>query len=401
MRRIRMMNFVIWIARGIPMAVDYDEIIQRARSIGPALALNANACESARQVLPESIHLMVEAGLFRILQPSRVCGYEMSLRAFADTVTIISEACASSGWVLGVVGAHHWCMGAFPEAAQEEIFGGRQDALIAGTLSWQGVATSVDGGYRVSGRWQFGSGVDHSHWVMLGCADAETRAPLVHVVVPRADIEVDDTWHVMGMRGTGSKDVVARDLFVPAHRTIDTRSFFMGRSPHVSAHPTNLYRLPADSILGVLGPTSLLGMAKAALRTFVNRTRERRVVVTGARKSEHVPTQIRLAESAGEIQCAELLLHDGLIECERIIADLKYSAEQRTRIKWQGAYATELCRRAVGRLFAGSGAHSIYDESEMQVAFRNINVAANHASLDFDISAEQYGREVLGVKRSG
>jgi alkylation response protein AidB-like acyl-CoA dehydrogenase len=236
---------------------------------------------------------------------------------------------------------------------------------------------------------------------MLGCADPETRAPLVHVVVPRADIEIDDTWHVMGMSGTGSKDVITRDIFVPAHRTIDTRSFFMGRSPHVSRHPTNLYRLPADSILGVLGPTSLLGMSKAALRTFVNRTRERRVVVTGARKSEHVPTQIRLAESAGEIQCADLLLHDGLLECERIIADPAYTAEQRTRIKWQGAYATELCRRAVGRLFAGSGAHSIYNESEMQVAFRNINVAANHASLDFDISAEQYGREVLGVKRSG
>lgn len=382
------------------MPVDYDEIIERARSIAPALALKANGCEAARQVLPESLQLMVEAGLFRILQPSRVHGYEMSLRAFADTVTIVSEACASSGWVLGVVGAHHWCMGAFPGAAQEEIFGGRQDSLIAGTLSWQGSAALVDEGYRVSGRWQFGSGVDHSHWVMLGCADPETRAPLVHVVVPRADIEVDDTWHVMGMRGTGSKDVVARDIFVPAYRTIDTRSFFMGRSPHVSGHPTNLYRLPADSILGVLGPTSLLGMARAALRIFVDRTRERRVVVTGARKSEHVPTQIRLAESAGEIQCADLLLHDGLLECERIMADAKYIAEQRTRIKWQGAYATELCRRAVGRLFAGSGAHSIYDESELQVAFRNINVAANHASLDFDISAEQYGREVLGVKRS-
>ena len=332
------------------MTVDYDEIMRRATAIAPKLALNANGCEEARQVLPESIQLMVEAGLFRILQPSRVHGYELSLETFADTVTIISEACASSGWVLGVVGAHHWCMGAFPEAAQEEIFGDGKDGLIAGTLSWQGSATPVDGGYRVGGRWQFGSGVDHSQWVILGCADAETHAPRVHVVVPRADVEVDDTWHVMGMRGTGSKDLIARDIFVPAHRTIDTRSFFLGQSPHVSQHPTNLYRLPADSILGVLGPTALLGIAKSALRTFVNRTRERRVIVAGARKSEHVPTQMRLAKAAGEIQCADLLLHDGLRECERIIANPNYTAEQRTRIKWQGAYATELCRRAVGRL---------------------------------------------------
>jgi alkylation response protein AidB-like acyl-CoA dehydrogenase len=382
------------------MAVDHDEIIRRATEIAPKLALNANECEAARRVNPESIRLMVEAGLFRILQPSRVHGYELSLETFADTVTILSEACASSGWVLGVVGAHHWCMGAFPEAAQEEIFGDNRDAFIAGTLSWQGNATPVDGGYRVTGRWQFGSGVDHSNWVMLGCANAETHAPLVHLVVPRTDIEVDDTWHVMGMRGTGSKDVVARDIFVPAHRTIDTRSFFIGKSPHVANHPTNLYRLPAEAILGVLGPTALLGIAKAALRIFTERTRERRVIVTGTLKSEHVPTQMRLAEAAGEVKCADLLIHDGLRECDRIMADARYTSEQRTRIKWQGAYATELCRRAVGRLFAGSGAHTIYNESEMQVAFRNINVAANHASLDFDISAEQYGRELLGVKRS-
>ena len=275
-----------------------------------------------------------------------------------------------------------------------------RDAFIAGTLSWQGNATPVDGGYRVTGRWQFGSGVDHSNWVMLGCANPETHAPLVHVVVPRTDIEIDDTWQVMGMRGTGSKDVVARDVFVPAHRTIDTRTFFTGKSPHVTNHPTNLYRLPAEAILGVLGPTSLLGIAKAALRTFTERTRERRVIVTGTRKSEYVPTQMRVAEAAGEVKCADLLIHDGLRECDRIMADGSYTSDQRTRIKWQGAYATELCRRAAGRLFAGSGAHTIYNESEMQVAFRNINVAANHASLDFDISAEQYGRELLGVKRS-
>ena len=96
------------------MTVDYDEIMRRATAIAPKLALNANGCEEARQVLPESIQLMVETGLFRILQPSRVHGYELSLETFADTVTIISEACASSGWVLGVVGAHHWCMGGIP-----------------------------------------------------------------------------------------------------------------------------------------------------------------------------------------------------------------------------------------------------------------------------------------------
>jgi 3-hydroxy-9,10-secoandrosta-1,3,5(10)-triene-9,17-dione monooxygenase len=377
--------------------VDYPEIMRRVAAIAPRLAENAERCDEARQVIPESMALMVEAGLFRIIQPSRVHGYELDFRTFADAVTAVSQACPSSGWVLAVVGTHHWCLGAFPEAAQDEIFGDGQDNIIAGTLSWQGTATPVEGGYRVEGRWQFGSGSDRAQWLMLGCADPATRGPGVHVVVPRGDVELDDTWHVLGFRGTGSKDVVARGVFVPAYRTIDTRKFFLGQSPHIRNHPTNLFLLPAEAILGVLGPAALLGSARLALRKFIEHTGQRRVIVTGARKAEYVPTQIRTAEAAAEIQCADLLMHEGLREVAEILANATSTAEQRARLKWQGAYGSELCRRAVARLFAGAGAHAVYDNNAMQVAFRNINVGAQHASFDFDTSAEQYGRTLLGV----
>ena len=384
------------------MNIDYPEIMRRVAAIAPRLADNAERCDAARQVIPESMALMVEAGLFRIIQPSRVHGYELDFRTFADAVTAVSQACPSSGWVLAVVGTHHWCLGAFPEAVQDEIFGDGQDNIIAGTLSWQGTATPVEGGYRVEGRWQFGSGSDRAQWVMLGCADPATRGPGVHVVVPRGDVELDDTWHVLGFRGTGSKDVVARGVFIPAYRTIDTRKFFLGQSPHIRNHRTNLFLLPAEAILGVLGPAALLGSARLALRKFIEHTGQRRVIVTGARKAEYVPTQIRTAEAAAEIQCADLLMHEGLREVTEILANATSTAEQRARLKWQGAYGSELCRRAVARLFAGAGAHAVYDNNAMQVAFRNINVGAQHASFDFDTSAEQYGRTLLGVgtKRS-
>jgi alkylation response protein AidB-like acyl-CoA dehydrogenase len=380
------------------MKIDYAEIMRRVEAIAPQLAENTQRCDEVRQVVPESIALMVHAGLFRILQPSRVHGYEMDFATFADAATRVSEVCPSSGWVLTVISTHHWCLGAFPEAAQDEIFGDGQDNLIAGTLSWQGTAAAVEGGYRVEGRWQFGSGVDNAHWVMLGCADPATHGPGVHVVVPRGDLEIDDTWRVLGMRGTGSKDVVARGVFVPAYRTIDTRKFFLGQSPHIKNHPTNLYYLPAEAILGVLAPTGLLGSAKFALRKFIEHTQQRRSVLTGARKAEYVPTQIRLAESAAEIESADLLMHEGLRGCAAILESATSTAEQRARLKWLGAYASDLCRRAVARLYAGAGAHAVYDGHPLQIAFRNINVAAQHASFDFDTSAEQYGRMLLGVK---
>ena len=379
--------------------IDYDEIMQRVVTISAKLSERARDCDAARQVVPESMRAMIDAGLFRIVQSAETGGYELSFRALADAVTRLSEACPSSGWVLMVMGAHHWCMGAFPEESQDEVFGNNRDGLVAGTLSWQGSARAVDGGYRIEGRWQFCSGVDHAQWVMLGCASPETRGPSVHVVVPRTEIEIDDTWHVMGLQGTGSKDLVAQNIFVPTHRTIDTRTLFAGASPHALNHATNLYLLSAEAILCASVASALLGSAKFALQTFIDRTKERKVILTGARKAEHGPTQIRLAEAAAEIQSADLLLHRVLGEFDSIVSSgAKFDLEHCASAKWHAAYCAELCRRAVGRLYSGAGAHAVYTPSPLQSAFRNINVGAQHASIDFDTSAELYARERLGMR---
>jgi alkylation response protein AidB-like acyl-CoA dehydrogenase len=203
---------------------------------------------------------------------------------------------------------------------------------------------------------------------------------------------------VMGLQGTGSKDVVAHNIFVPAHRTIDTRILFRGTSPHAANHATNLYRLSAEAMLSVSVATAVLGSAKFALRQFIERTKERRVILTGARKAEHGPTQVRLAEAAAEIHSADLLIHDLLGEFDRLMTTgATFDNQHRVRAKWQAAYAAELCRRAVARMFSGSGAHAVYGQRALQAAFRNVNVGAQHASIDFDSSAELYARMRLGL----
>jgi 3-hydroxy-9,10-secoandrosta-1,3,5(10)-triene-9,17-dione monooxygenase len=379
-----------------------EEIAGRIEAIAPILAANAPACVEARRVVPESMKAMVEAGLFRICQPARVGGYELGLRVQSETITALSQICPSSGWIVMVMGAHHFCLASWPEPAQEEIFGGGRDGLVSGTLAWQGKARAVEGGYRVDGRWQFCSGVDNSNWVILGCGDAEGGGPGVHVVVPREEIVVDDTWHVLGMEGTGSKDVVAKDLFVPAYRAIDTRQLMTGSSPHTLNHQSPVYRVSADSMLSSSVPAAVLGSARFALEKFIERTKERRVIVTGARRAEHGPTQLRLAESMAEIQCAELLLRDAIDLMGEVARSGHRATDMgyRARVKWQAAYSAELCRRAVARLFSGSGAHAIYDSAPLQAAFRNVNVGAQHASIDFDTSGELYGRMRLGLLSS-
>jgi len=380
--------------------IDHNEILARIKAISPGLAANANASDELRHLAPESMRAMIDAGMFKIPVPARVGGYELNLRTLAAAVTGLSEACPSSGWVLMVMGAHHWCMGSFPEAAQEDVFGGGHEGLLAGTLSWQGTATDVDGGYRIDGRWQFGSGIDHAEWVMLGCGDPATRGPKVHIVMPRADIDVDDTWHVLGLRGSGSKDLVANGVFVPARRTIDTRTMFAGMSPHSANHATNLYKLSAEAMLSMSVATAVLGSAKYALAKFIERTSQRTVIQTGARKAEQAPTQIRLAEAAAEIHAAELIQRDSYDVFDSFMASgERMSFADRARIRWQASYSAELCRRAATRLYSGSGAHSIYESSAIQAAFRNVNVGAQHASIDFDTAAEMYGRAQFGATK--
>ncbi|HZP45753.1 MAG TPA: hypothetical protein VFB15_08890 [Candidatus Binataceae bacterium] len=380
------------------MQITAEELAERVAAIKPVLAEHSRACIEARRVVMPSFKAMVDAGLFRIPQPARVGGYELSLRTLGDTVAAVSEACPASGWVLMVMAAHHFCLGTFPPAAQDDVFGDGRDGLVAGTLSWQGQAAPVNGGYQVNGRWQFCSGVDNSNWVMLGCANV-SGAPFVHVVVPTNELIIDDTWNVLGLEGTGSKDVVAQNLFVPAHRATDSRAMFRGDSPHTLNHATHLYRVSAESMLSMSVATAVIGSARFALEQFIERTKERRVILTGARKAEYVPTQIRLAEAAAEIHSAGLLINDGLDLMGAVAAaghgttDMGY----RARVKWQAAYAVELCRRAVSRLYAGSGAHAVYNANPIQLAFRNIQVGAQHASLDFESAGELYGRMRLGL----
>jgi 3-hydroxy-9,10-secoandrosta-1,3,5(10)-triene-9,17-dione monooxygenase len=152
-------------------------------------------------------------------------------------------------------------------------------------------------------------------------------------------------------------------------------------------------------MLSVSVATAVLGSAKFALRQFIERTKERRVILTGARKAEHGPTQVRLAEAAAEIRSADLLIHDTLGEFDRLVAAGEtFDDDHRVRAKWQAAYSAELCRRAVARMFSGSGARAVYAPSALQAAFRNVNVGAQHASIDFDNSAELFARARLGLK---
>lgn len=366
--------------------------------------LRANAAESERlrHIAPASVAAMSDAGLWRILTPRTHGGAEAGLRAQVDTTMLVAAHDPAAGWVQMVSNAHAWMVGSFPMECQEEVFAGGPDGRVPGTLASQGRAARVDGGWLLDGRWQFASGVDHGDWLLIGAiADRLPESPTraLHVVVPKADVVVDDTWYTLGLRGTGSKDLVAEAVFVPEHRSLPTRLLFDGISPHGEIHATHINRLPVLVCLGVQFAGAITGIAEGALALHVENTRSRREVYTGASKAESVGTQMRVAESATELHLARLLVQRAADRCDEVaVTGERLTIEERAELKWHAAYVAELSRRATERIFASAGAHAIYDDSVLQARFRDVNTACHHAVADFDNNAQMYGRVVLGLE---
>ena len=375
--------------------------VAAALAITDLLGANAAESERLRHVAPESIRAMEEAGLWRLLTPAAHGGAEAGLRAQVDSLFVVAAADPSAGWVQMVCNAHAYMVSGFPQRCQVEVFGDDPDCRVPGTLAAQGKAVRVEGGWRLDGRWQFASGVDHGDWLMIGAAAdelPESPTKLLHLIVPKADVVVDDTWYTLGLRGTGSKDLVAEGVFVPEHRAIPTKLLFDGESPHGEGGATFFNRLPVLVCLSVQLGAAAVGIADGALDLHVERTLARREVYTGASKAEDPPTQMRIAESKTELRLARRLTQDAADRCDEVArTGDRLTIDERAELKWYASYVVELTRRATDRIFASSGAHAIYDDSVLQARYRDINTACHHAIADFDGNALMYGRTLLGL----
>ncbi|MBQ0721515.1 MAG: hypothetical protein KBT88_01210 [Gammaproteobacteria bacterium] len=381
----------------------YNESIQ---SVLPVLAAHREATETGRSVAPESIAALKAAGLARLLTPSRNGGHGASLRAQLHACAETARACPASSWVMMVCGAHNWIAGNFSARCRAEMFDADPDLFIAGTLASQGTFKKAEGGWLLSGRWQFCSGVDHSPWLLIGALRAKDSGGgpgSLHVMLPRDQVELDDTWHTLGMRGSGSKDVVLKDVFVPEHRAEATGKLFSGRSPHAHDHENSgLYMVPVLCSLSAQLAGAVLGMAREMLSLFIEKTSVRPDIYSGegsGAKARRGTMQRRVAEASGEISTAELILARNCDMFDEItVAKEPVDEAAQALLRWQSAYAVELCRRAVERLYAGAGAHAAYNDSPMQQYYRDVMMATHHAAVDMDGAAELQGMQLLGVE---
>jgi 3-hydroxy-9,10-secoandrosta-1,3,5(10)-triene-9,17-dione monooxygenase len=384
-----------------PKAPGYAELRGRAEQLLPVLRERAAHCEELRRIPDETLRDFHDTGLFRFQQPGRVGGSELDFVAVVEFGALVARACASSAWNLVNLGSHHLLLGMFPPKAQDEVWGGSVDALIASSFVFPaGRAERVAGGYRISGRWPFSSGVDASDWNMLagqiaGEDDAppEQRVFLLH----KSQYKVHDTWFAGGLRGTGSKDVQVQEQFVPEYRTLAVADTRGGPTPGSAVNPGPLFRMPVFALFPYMLSGVALGVAEGLIDQFAQGSAGRGKM-TGVRIASVQSVQLRLGEAAAFARASRLFQVTNCTEAQDMIArGVVPDLPLKTRYRLEGAYSVDFAVRAVDTMFMLSGASGLYESGHVARAMRDAHAVKQHFSFNTDVAGTTYGRVALGL----
>lgn len=381
---------------------DMQKLLDRARALVPILRARAAETEKLRRLPDATIAALREAELFRLFQPARYGGIEAPIRAFVEIGAILGQGCGSTSWVFNNLVVHNWMLGYWPESAQDEIWKSSPRALIGSSFVLPaGRAEKIAGGYRLSGRWPFSSGIDPSDWMMLAAnvtSAPEDKPEPRFFLVPRAQYTAIDNWHAMGLAGTGSKDVVVDGVVVPEHRSLAAALGKGEPHPGSAANPGTLYKLAWYALFGFVNGATVLGIAQGAVEEFTIATRARVATASGRHMADFTTMQIRIAEAATLVDAAETLMLKDCDEAMSIAAAGRVATNaEKTRWRRDGAFAVRLCVRAVDILFAGAGGSAIAETHPLQRALRDAHAAQGHIGLNWDLNGTMYGRVALGL----
>ncbi|WP_227980572.1 3-hydroxy-9,10-secoandrosta-1,3,5(10)-triene-9,17-dione monooxygenase oxygenase subunit [Nocardia spumae] len=381
-----------------------NKVLDRVRDLLPAIGERAVTAEQQRRVPEETIRELTAAGVFRMLQPSRYGGAEDSPTAFYEVIRSIATVCPSTAWVASVLGAHPWQLALFDPRAQDDVWGSDPDTLVSSSYAPTGKLTPVDGGYEMSGRWSFSSGCDHASWAFLGAIvpNDQGGADYLTVLVPRTDYRIEDVWHVSGLSGTGSNDVIVEKAFIPSHRVYSAadQSALVGPGQAVNTAP--LYRISFASVFSNTITAPIIGAAQGAYEAHLRRQRERvRLSYGGQKVAEDPFAQVRIARAASEIDAAILQQERNIGEQLRFAeAGEEIPYELRLRTRRDQVRGTERAIYAIDLLFENSGGHSIRKPNVIERNWRDAHAGNAHVINDVERALAMYGQGEMGVEVS-
>ena len=373
------------------------ELLGRAAALIPALKERAAHTEELRRVPAETVQDLLAAGLYRIGVPKRFGGLDVDYGLALEVGVELGRGCAATSWCYSLWVAHAWLVGYWPLPAQEEVFGANPDALCSSSLSpGKSACTAVAGGYRLSGRWEFSSGCDSASWLMLGAAGIGQRNWLL---VPQGDYRIVDNWFVSGLRGSGSKDIVVDDAFVPSHRVLEVTTAGDSDWSGWELHGQARYRVPIPALLGWDLVAPMLGIATGMIDEFVARL----IGTSGPGRTADSPAiHLRLSQASAEVDAARALMDRDIQEILRKgESGERFTPLERAKFRRDKAFTTQLGLQAVNRLFDLSGGHALFDSSSLQRFHRDAQAVAHRDGLIMELGGQQYGRLALGLEADG
>jgi 3-hydroxy-9,10-secoandrosta-1,3,5(10)-triene-9,17-dione monooxygenase len=280
----------------------------------------------------------------------------------------------------------------FPEEAQAAVWADGPDVPIAGSVMPVCEVVAADGGYRISGNSPFASGVDHAKWVFVSGMVAGDGPPRVtYFLVPAGSYEIVDTWHTVGMRGTGSKTIATDDVFVPAAHTLWLGDLLEGDPTQAKTGGAGIYGLPFASYAPVGFAATMLGAAEGALEG-VRESLGKKRTPTGVAVADIAGIQRRVADVAVELDSAHLLLRRSIDAATEGFPSL----ERRARTLRDAAYAAGLITGAVDAMLGMIGTAGFASSNSLQRTWRDVRFAACHISLNREGNSAHWGRIALG-----
>jgi len=378
-----------------------DELVSRAVALGPQLQERRLSAAKNRHIPEESIADLIDSEVLKACMPAKFGGFELPFGSHTDVAMELARYCGSTGWVAGIIGSHNWWLGKYQVEAQHEVWDKNPDALVAAAFASTKGSQAVQsaGGYTVSGKWLFCSGVDACGWTsLMAQVPRENQPPdLAMVLLPASDYTIEDVWYSPGMSATGSNNVLVNEVFVPAHRATLMSELNRKLSPGQMLNNGPTYRLPMLDVFGysVAGPT--LGAAKGALHNFLEGMRQRKAL-DNSRVAEFATQQVRVSEASAEIDAAQAIYDSDMAMMRNAcIEDRELKQADLLRIKRNCAYIAQLSKRSASRVVEAMGAGGLNNSNPVHMAFSDAIAGASHRALNWDVHATAYGKVLFDL----
>lgn len=370
-------------------------MLARIEALQPLLRENAQRANVERRVPQENIDALQDAGFFLALQPENWGGYALNPQDFFRMQMAIAQCCMSTAWASGIVAVHAFQIALMDKRAQQDVWGESIHTRVSSSYAPMGKVEPVEGGFQFSGRWGWSSGCDHCTWALLGAIlpDGTYRTFLV----PNTDYKIEDTWHSMGLRGTGSNDIVVEGAFVPEHRTHKQSDGFAGTNPGVTDASAPLFHLPWAQIFIRVVSTPAIGAARSALSIYTEMVKGK---ASGdvTKLAQDTGTQMRIAQAHNSLEEMTTVLLSNFDKMMTQVCNRQPIAiEDRVLYRYQASLVIEKSIEIVDSLFSSAGGSSVFEGSEIQQRFLDIHTARAHVANNPTAFERNLGAISLGA----